>query len=284
MCLQIDKIPEDMSKYYNQNYPSFDNPVKFSFSRIFRKVRDKYIFTGKGFLGKIFYTFFSFWPLEPDLFRKNNILEKDKSILDVGCGTGKLLLTLKENGFNNLLGIDPFLEKDIEYENGLKILKKALQELTDKFDIIMLNHSLEHIPNQLETIRAASRLLNKNGICVIRIPVVSSFAWETYKEYWNGIAPPMHFFLHSIKSMNILAGMANMKIENTLFDSCFAQFFYSELNAKRKSHSPLKMVSRYLLYPYYLINYPKIMKYKRKAEKLNEQGRGDYCCFILRNV
>jgi len=52
-------------------------------------------------------------------------LNKNSKILDIGCGAGNLLLELRELGFIHLVGIDPYIEKDIEYKNGVKILKRT---------------------------------------------------------------------------------------------------------------------------------------------------------------
>ncbi|MEM0939861.1 MAG: hypothetical protein AAGI25_08730 [Bacteroidota bacterium] len=51
----------------------------------------------------------------------------DSKILDVGLGAGRLLLKLNEYGFENLTDIDPFIERDIVYENGVKIYKNQLK-------------------------------------------------------------------------------------------------------------------------------------------------------------
>ena len=39
---------------------------------------------------------------------------------------GGKLLSMQRSGFKNLIGIDPFNNADINYNNGLKILKKEL--------------------------------------------------------------------------------------------------------------------------------------------------------------
>ncbi|MDR1147198.1 MAG: class I SAM-dependent methyltransferase, partial [Spirochaetaceae bacterium] len=71
---------------------------------------------------------------------KNKFLSRNDKILDVGCGAGRMLFSLKENGFDKVLGIDPFLTDTILYKNGLTILKKTIHELEDGgFNLIMLN-------------------------------------------------------------------------------------------------------------------------------------------------
>jgi SAM-dependent methyltransferase len=48
---------------------------------------------------------------------------------------------------------------------------------------------------------AAASLLACKGIIVVRIPAVSSYAWERYGVAWMQLDAPRHFFLHSPKSM-----------------------------------------------------------------------------------
>ena len=124
-CLQIAKIPKDLSTYYPKNYYSFElvdesflnkQPRKF-----LRNIKNTYSIFKKGFLGKVLnyisqnsaYNFLSYITLS-----------KHSSILDVGCGNGMFLYGLKTLGFKNVIGIDPFIEKNIKYNNKLQIQKK----------------------------------------------------------------------------------------------------------------------------------------------------------------
>jgi hypothetical protein len=97
---------------------------------------------------------------------------------------------------SNVLGIDPFLAEDIRYHNGLQILKKAIAELANEWDLIMFHHAFEHVPDPFETLQAASRLLSRHGVCLMRTPRVSSQAWERYGVNWVQIDAPRHFFIH----------------------------------------------------------------------------------------
>jgi hypothetical protein len=60
-----------------------------------------------------------------------------------------LLDYLRYCGFTDSTGIDPYAPEHLA--SGVKILRKTLEELgvDDKFDVIIFNHSLEHVPDQL---------------------------------------------------------------------------------------------------------------------------------------
>jgi 2-polyprenyl-3-methyl-5-hydroxy-6-metoxy-1,4-benzoquinol methylase len=111
-------------------------------------------------------------------------LKTNYKILDVGSGTGKTLLKLRRKGFKHLKGIDLYIDTSIDYKNGVTISKCNIEEVDGQFDYIILNHSLEHLPDQTVTFEHLYRLLKKNRYVMIRIPTVSSYAWRHYRENW----------------------------------------------------------------------------------------------------
>jgi len=152
------------------------------------------------------------------------------------------LYTLKEFGFRNLLGIDPFIESDIRYKNGVSILKKTINDIDEQFNLIMFHHSFEHM-EPFETLREVTRLLAPDSFCIIRIPVADSWAWENYGVNWVQIDAPRHFFIHTRKSMAILASYAGLKIEKVICDSTDFQFWGSEQYKKDIALYPLNSFS-----------------------------------------
>jgi len=277
-CLQIVKVPENIGKYYPSNYYSF-NTVP-SVERI-KMLQGRYQFSGRGVAGKliskiipggkkVIYDFLS------QEISKGSI-SFESSILDVGTGNGELLNMLAGLGFKNLCGIDPYIGADSLRDNGVRLLKAHLTELDGKYDVIMFNHSFEHIYEQTETMRALANLLAENGVCIIRMPLVSSYAWEHYGVNWCHIEAPRHFFLHSVKSTEILCRDHGFKISDITWDSSESQFIGSERHIAGKGllHFPHTIIFR-------LIHFNKIRGYRKKARELNRQKRGDQACFIIR--
>ena len=280
-CLQISEIPADISKYYPTNYLSFQTPSpqvnENSIKGLIRKQRNNYAYYNKGILGKIFY---KFYPLEVLRIISKANLTKKSAILDVGSGTGSLLYDIKELGFDNLLGIDPFIEKDIEYENKLRILKKSIHEVEGKWDLIMFHHSFEHVSDPLETLQSVSKLLNKGGICLIRIPTVSSYAWKHYMENWVQLDAPRHYFLHSIKSVSYLAEKANLSLEKVIYDSTDFQFWGSEQYLKNIPLTDSR--SRFVNTSHSIFSSKEVSAFKQRAEELNRKNQGDTMAVFLR--
>jgi 2-polyprenyl-3-methyl-5-hydroxy-6-metoxy-1,4-benzoquinol methylase len=280
-CLQIAEIPGNISRYYPSNYYSFRlhiaQGLKGRVAQLIKNLRNKYAIRNKGVLGKFIYHFF---PNEVLQMLSLIHLTKTSTILDVGCGSGFLLHNLKEIGFKHLLGIDPYIGTDIEYENGLKLLKRSVHEADGKWDLIMFHHSFEHIPDPAETLQSVSKLLADGGVCLIRVPTVSSFAWEHYRENWVQLDAPRHFFIHSVKSMTLLAGKAALNLEKIVYDSTDFQFWGSEQYIRDIS---LTNNLSYSVNPANSIFSGKEIKaFKQKAKELNNKSQGDACAFFLR--
>ncbi len=199
----------------------------------------------------------------------------DAKVLDVGCGSGKLLLRMTLGGLSNCLGVDPFLEKDIVYRNGLLIRKADFREITGQWDLIMFHHALEHMAEPLAVLRAAAEKLSPDGVLLIRLPLADSVAWERYREHWYNLDAPRHFFLHTEASMEILAQQAGLEIFHRFRDATPAQFAISELYRRDIACS-----SR--VRPESILNQATLMRFKRETEKLNQEGKGDCGGFMLR--
>src|SRR6185503_4644963 len=108
----------------------------------------------------------------------------DSRILDVGCGAGGLLLKLQREGFRSLLGADPFIQADIDYGNGVKILKRGVDALEEQYDFIMLHHSFEHVPDPAAVLGKLALRLAPGRTLLVRVPVADSHARRTYGIHW----------------------------------------------------------------------------------------------------
>lgn len=272
-CLQIKDIPHNMDKYYPKNYYSF-NAVSSSNSSSLQKIMSrisKFCMKCKvrnsnfieNFIGNKIYPY-NKWIIK-------GLFDYDSSILDVGCGDGSLLLKLQKFGFKNLTGADPFIKETIEYDSNLTIHKKYINELDRQYDFIMFHHSFEHMDDPEGTFKEIYRLLKPGASALIRIPLASSYAWRKYGRYWVQLDAPRHFFLHTVKSISLLAENANLKLYKTIFDSAFSQFTGSERYVRNLlSKKDTEVFSK-----------SEINHYKKLAQLLNKMNDGDSACFYL---
>ena len=96
--------------------------------------------------------------------------------LDVGCGSGVFLDYLATLRFENLCGVDPFIYNDLLTAQRSPIYKLRLKDVAKEFDVIMFNHSLEHVASPRAELQAAFDKLGPQGKCIVRIPTPSSEA------------------------------------------------------------------------------------------------------------
>jgi SAM-dependent methyltransferase len=264
-------IPKNIEKYYPDSYLSLRPFIsKNLVVKIAKHFRDYYAIFNKGFFGKILFDMF---PNHSFRILSKIQLDKKRRILDVGSGRGYLLYSLKEFGFKNLLGVDPFIKQDIKYKNGLEILKKTIYEVNGKWDLIIFNHSFEHISDPIATIHYIKDILSNEGICLIKTPLVDSWAWENYGVNWVQIDAPRHFFIYSRKGIKILAEKTGFVIDKIICTSSEFQFLGSE---QYKKDIPLHAENSYYSNKSKSI-FPKkhINMFKKKAEEFNSEDIGD---------
>jgi len=205
-------------------------------------------------------------------------LGRDARILDVGCGSGALLDRLSRAGFTNVSGVDPFLACDCTTPEGVPLLKSHLQAVTGSFDLIMFNHSLEHVSDPVATLKDAREKLSDGGICLVRLPTTSSEAWTTYGPDWFQIDAPRHIVIPSRQGMALAAEAVGLRIDRTSDDSSVAQFIGSEAYRRDIPLTELKSIRSLLR----LFGARRIWVWDRRAARLNRQGRGDQTGFVLR--
>lgn len=275
-CLQLKVPPPDPGRYYPKEYHSFSfNPESKYRRSVVRAARNLVNYStvfNRSIAGIVFGKAFR----NRKLVSLSGIpLTRESRILDVGCGVGERIYALREIGFRNVSGVDPFIGEDIEYANGVKIAKKSVHDLQGTWDVIMYHHSFEHVPDPALELRAAARLLGKGGVCLLRLPTVSSHAWDHYREHWYQIDAPRHLFLHSVESMAVLAERTGFRVHSVVYDSTADQFARSEsckLGISFTSgDSPRFSTSQR-------------RRWKEKARELNRQYRGDQAAFYLLRV
>jgi 2-polyprenyl-3-methyl-5-hydroxy-6-metoxy-1,4-benzoquinol methylase len=271
-CLQIAEFPQNLSRYYPADYYSFSSSSRDRTNNPFvqwlRRLRNRSSVLDSGIQSRLIRLLAPNRKLLPLLTLD---LSPDSRILDVGCGSGWRLYALRETGFINTMGVDPYIEEEITYQNGLRILKRTIGEVEGNWDVIMFHHSLEHIPDQQQTLRQAAGRLRPGGTCLIRLPTVSSYAWEHYRENWYQIDAPRHFYLHSLESMRHLAKQCGMVIQSVVYDSTVDQFRASEQYRRKSKSEKETEFSR-----------AQIRAWKQQAARLNRDNRGDQAAFFLR--
>lgn len=150
-------------------------------------------------------------------------------ILDVGCGSGSLVAYLHSLGCKGAVGLDPYFAGR---STGLRVYTCHLEELTDgEWNLIMLHHSLEHMPRPRVALRRIHDLLAPQGRCLIRVPLLN-WAWQHYGTNWVQLDAPRHLFLYTEAALTGLCASSGLRVKRVDYDSGAFQFWGSEMYVK----------------------------------------------------
>lgn len=280
----ISSVPDNLGDYYPDHYYSFigrtGGVAKISrLRRWLRAKRSLYMLYGKDTIGRLISKIGQdYFPYQWRWFYHTN-MRPASSILDVGCGSGTLLRTLRDNGFTNLHGVDPYIKNDI-IESNLYIARGQIRDIQGEYDLVMFHHSLEHFPDNTDALSAAYSLCKPGGTVLIRIPVSDGYGWQTYREKWFALDAPRHLAIPSRIGLSELARKIGFEVVDIRSDSESVLFWGSELYVRglpfiqpdgRQTASALEIFSR-----------SEMDDFERRIKQLNDGNQGDLACITLR--
>jgi len=214
---------EDLGKYYeSEDYISHSDAKKSLLDRIYQLVRN--------------------YTLKRKIKLINSFATVEKSILDIGAGTGDFLLASKSNGWQ-VQGVEPNEKARSIAEEKLDIKLSSINTeiSSQKFDIITMWHVLEHVPNLNAYITQLNTLLKENGRLIVAVPNHKSFDASHYGEFWAAYDVPRHLWHFSQTSVKQLFEKEKMVVEKTI-PMKFDAFYVSLLSEKYKNQkmNPVK--------------------------------------------
>lgn len=157
---------------------------------------------------------------------------KQGSILDIGCGTGAFLNTMKEGGWS-ITGLEPDAiarNKAAELYNIHPQESQQLFELEKgSFNAITMWHVLEHVHELHAYIKQIESLLAPNGKLFVAVPNYTSKDAKVYGADWAAYDVPRHLYHFSPQSMENLLGQHGLKLK-TVKPMWFDSFYVSMLS------------------------------------------------------
>lgn len=119
-------------------------------------------------------------------------------VLDVGCGSGGNLKTLEDQGWQ-VSGIEI---SDVAAAHARSLVAGTIHTGTlesatfdpQRFDVILMNHSLEHFPSPVSALRRVHRLLKHDGLLVVSVPNAGGLEASLFGWWWFGWDLPRHFY------------------------------------------------------------------------------------------
>ena len=151
---------------------------------------------------------------------------KGDSLLEVGCGSGSVLLTLKDN-YKKCVGVEfsevraNELRKLFSGYDNISILvgnieDKSLKLKKESFDTILMNAVIEHLITPLQTLEYLASLLKSGGRIVIITPNIAK---------WTRRIKLLFGFFPSTASLDEGLVMYDKKTKTDLYDEGHLHYF-----------------------------------------------------------
>jgi SAM-dependent methyltransferase len=118
-------------------------------------------------------------------------------LLDVGSGRGDLGSVLGRRGWQ-VIGLDPSPEAVAEARSrGVASEQGTLTDVDDRladgsFDVVVFQHSLEHVAEPADDLAAARRLLKPGGRVIVSVPNFASWQRRRFASFWFHLDLPRH--------------------------------------------------------------------------------------------
>lgn len=126
------------------------------------------------------------------------------TLLDVGCGNGGFLQLARQCGWK-VSGTEPDPTAAARVRSmGIEIISGGLHAAVKKnlkFDVITMNHVIEHVHRPVETLRLCAQALVPGGRLWIQTPNFSSLGRQYFETNWRGLEAPRHLVLFTDSSL-----------------------------------------------------------------------------------
>lgn len=194
-----------------------------------------------------------------NIFKKRqNIISRfinnPRIVLDIGCSNG-IFLDLYKNC--ETWGVEPSSNYKAAELKMHKILNTTFEKARlpeSYFDLIIMNHTLEHVKDAEIVLAKIFRLLKKGGILFIDVPNAGGLSSKLFGEKWSYRLPNEHTYQFTKESLSKLVTDTGFKVlywesRSGLFElsNPLLDLFQSLITFKKR------FVTNIILCPYHLI-------------------------------
>lgn len=150
--------------------------------------------------------------------KRVRIIEKfikgEGKVLDIGASTGAFLELFKESGWETW-GIEPSKSGEIARKKVTKLLRTTFEKVNlprNYFDVVILNHTLEHVADPVSILKKVKTVLRKGGIVFVDVPNFGGLSSKLFGRYWRFLTPEEHLFHFTKESLAKVLKKAGFKV------------------------------------------------------------------------
>jgi 2-polyprenyl-3-methyl-5-hydroxy-6-metoxy-1,4-benzoquinol methylase len=152
------------------------------------------------------------------------------ALLDVGCGSGQFLSKMQSFGWT-VSGVDPD-PSAVAYglSQGLQVFQGTIADVPEEshYDVITLNHVIEHVSDPVELLRQCGMRLRKGtGRIILTTPNLQSLGHRWFGRYWRGLEVPRHLMLFSIPALTQCVSRAGLMLRSVRTETRLARLIYN---------------------------------------------------------
>ncbi|KKQ91796.1 MAG: Methylase involved in ubiquinone/menaquinone biosynthesis [Microgenomates group bacterium GW2011_GWC1_39_7b] len=135
-------------------------------------------------------------------------------VLDIGCSNGVFLDICKERGWQTF-GVEPSESGMTAERKGHKISRIYFEKSSfpdNSFDLVIMNHTLEHVDDADLILKKIHRILKKGGILYVDVPNAGGLGSKIMGDKWTLKLPNEHNYQFTKDSLSKKIINAKFKI------------------------------------------------------------------------
>lgn len=179
----MSNIPADMSPYYRKGYQSIPTTLAE-----LRKLAAK------------------------ERYRLNELLKyvKQGKLLEIGPWIGIFSINAKDAGFEvDVIESDAACVDFLREVAGIGVFQSnepaaVLGQFSQRYDAVVLWHSLEHLPAPWRVVENAAKALKPGGVLLVAIPNIDCYESRTMREQWVHLDAPRHLYFYAPEALTAL--------------------------------------------------------------------------------
>lgn len=145
-------------------------------------------------------------------------ISQSSSILDIGCGSGRLISLLERQGYQNTVGIDISVSavKAAKVKKAKFLVASAEEGLpfvSESFDLIFFLDVIEHLRRPYEALQEIYRILSPNGTLILTTPNAGSILRPVLGRRWYALKDVTHLFYFNSFSLHYLLTKVGFEVE-----------------------------------------------------------------------